>query len=183
LVTARKGNGSGRQLQRLGGDGRQRYRPDSGSTHMFQVVFASAWVNKVLPSGGPLLTSGKKHQPRMLVGTGPRTGSTLFTKQRQILLGTYGCCPNQGVSLSAVPPKAFAMTTGPISFSSPLPSRDGKKLFVSASSPHSELCFMTGSLISSCPIFPVSQRANSKHLADGQWVAYVAYPEGTLWRQ
>jgi serine/threonine protein kinase/Tol biopolymer transport system component len=62
------------------------------------------------------------------------------------------------------------LTTGPLQFSSALPSRDGKKLFVVGIQPRAEL---------------VRYDVKSGDLdfsRDGQWVTYVRYPEGTIWR-
>jgi Tol biopolymer transport system component len=74
------------------------------------------------------------------------------------------------------------LTAGPVNYYSPVPSVDGRKLFVAGSQPRGEL-----------QRYDLENRHFSSYLQgisaegidfsrDGQWVTYVAYPEGTLWR-
>jgi serine/threonine protein kinase/Tol biopolymer transport system component len=74
------------------------------------------------------------------------------------------------------------LTSSPLNLSTPIPSKDGKKLFVigrmyrgelqrGESKPDRFTPFISG--------FSAEDVAFSK---DGQWMAYVSYPEGILWR-
>ena len=66
--------------------------------------------------------------------------------------------------------------------SSPLPSRDGKKLFVIGQTYRGELMRYDSK---SSQFSPFLEGTSAEYVAfskDGQWVAYVSYPEGTLWR-
>jgi Tol biopolymer transport system component len=66
--------------------------------------------------------------------------------------------------------------------SSPLPSRDGKKLFVVGEADRGELVRYD---LNSGQFVPFLGGISADFLdfsKDGQWVAYVSYPEGTLWR-
>jgi len=74
------------------------------------------------------------------------------------------------------------MTAGPMSFYSPQPSTDGKRIFVIGEQPRAELVrydaksgqfvhFMGGISAGMVSFSP-----------DGLWVAYVAFPFGGLWR-
>jgi len=79
-------------------------------------------------------------------------------------------------------PKPVAITSSPLSLSSPLPSRDGKKLFVIGQTYRGELTrYDAKSRKFSAFLGGISAEyvAFSK---DGQWVTYVSYREGTLWR-
>jgi Tol biopolymer transport system component len=74
------------------------------------------------------------------------------------------------------------LTSSPLSLSSPLPSKDGTKLFVVGQSYRGEL---TQYDAKSRQFSPFLGGISSEFVAfsrDGQWVAYVSYPEGTLWR-
>jgi eukaryotic-like serine/threonine-protein kinase len=74
------------------------------------------------------------------------------------------------------------VTTGPIDFSKPLPSRDGKKLFAIGDLRRGELVRYDGK---SGQVVPFMQGVSVEHLdfsRDGEWVTYVSYPEATLWR-
>jgi serine/threonine protein kinase len=62
------------------------------------------------------------------------------------------------------------------------PSKDGKKLFVSTRTGRGELMRYNSK---SGEFAPFLGGISAEYLAfskDGQWVAYVSYPEGTLWR-
>jgi serine/threonine protein kinase/Tol biopolymer transport system component len=79
-------------------------------------------------------------------------------------------------------PKAIALTSSPLSLSSPLPSRDGKKLFVIGQTYRGELMrygAKNGQFTSFLGGISAEYVAFSK---DGQWVTYVSYREGSLWR-
>ena len=74
------------------------------------------------------------------------------------------------------------LTSGPMSFFSPLPSKDGNKLFVVGALAHGEL---TRYDVKSAAFVPFLSGISADSVAfskDGQWVAYVSYPEGTLWK-
>jgi serine/threonine protein kinase/Tol biopolymer transport system component len=74
------------------------------------------------------------------------------------------------------------LTSGPLALSSPLPSKDGKKLFVMGRSPRGELVRFDAA---SNHFVPFLSGISAEHLCfskDGEWVAYVTFPEGTLWR-
>jgi Tol biopolymer transport system component len=74
------------------------------------------------------------------------------------------------------------LTTGPLQYGSPLPSKDGKKLFVVGTQPRAELVRYdekSGDFVPYLGGISVSD-VNFSH--DGQWVTYVSLPDGTLWR-
>ena len=74
------------------------------------------------------------------------------------------------------------LTAGPINYFSPVPSLDGKKLFVIGDQPRGELIrydIKTGQFV---PYLSGISAQGVSFSSDGKWVAYVAFPEGTLWR-
>jgi eukaryotic-like serine/threonine-protein kinase len=74
------------------------------------------------------------------------------------------------------------LTVGPLSLSLPLPSKDGKKLFVLGSQLRGELVRYdkkSGQFVSFLGGISATGLAYSW---SGDWVAYAGYPEGTLWR-
>jgi Tol biopolymer transport system component/DNA-binding winged helix-turn-helix (wHTH) protein len=74
------------------------------------------------------------------------------------------------------------LTAGPMDFQSPVSSVDGKRLFVIGEQPRGELVrFET----KSGQFVPYLEGISAKDVdvsKDGQWVVYVSYPEGVLWR-
>ena len=79
-------------------------------------------------------------------------------------------------------PKPIQLTSSPLILSDPWPSADGKKLYVVGKGLRGELVrydSKAGTFI------PFLAGISAEHVAfskNGQWVAYIAYPEGTLWR-
>lgn len=78
-------------------------------------------------------------------------------------------------------PRPVQLTNGPLQFGYPVPSKDGKRIFSLGVQPRVELLQLNrdGSLT------PYAGNRSATDLAfsvDGEWVAYVAVPENTLWR-
>ncbi len=76
----------------------------------------------------------------------------------------------------------FQLTSGPMAFSSPLPSKDGKKLFVVGTLARGELARYDAKSAQFVPFLSGISADSVSFSKDGQWVAYVGFPEGTLWR-
>jgi serine/threonine protein kinase/Tol biopolymer transport system component len=74
------------------------------------------------------------------------------------------------------------LTSGPMSFFSPLPSKDGKKLFVVGSLARGELNRYDAKSAAFVPFLAGISAGDVSFSRDGQWVAYTSYPEATLWR-
>jgi serine/threonine protein kinase/Tol biopolymer transport system component len=73
------------------------------------------------------------------------------------------------------------LTSGPMTFSSPLPSKDGKKLFVVGALARGELARYDAKSADFVPFLAGISADGVSFSKDGQWVAYVSFPEGTLW--
>lgn len=100
----------------------------------------------------------------------------VFQSNRQIW-----ALPRKGGFLRSEP-KPIPLTSSPMSLSQPLPSKDGKKLLVIGQTYRGELMrYDTKSSQFSSFLGGISAEyvAFSK---DGQWVTYVSYREGSLWR-
>ena len=79
-------------------------------------------------------------------------------------------------------PKPIALTSSPLTLFSPLPSRDGKKLYIIGRTYRGGLMRYDAK---SAKFAPFLDGISAEYVAfskDGQWVAYVSYPDGTLWR-
>jgi serine/threonine protein kinase/Tol biopolymer transport system component len=74
------------------------------------------------------------------------------------------------------------LTTGPLSFSDPVPSKDGKKLFVIGQQTRGELVRYDASSRQFVPYLAGISASQVDFSRDGQWVTYVTFPENTLWR-
>ena len=74
------------------------------------------------------------------------------------------------------------LTSGPMAFGNPMPSKDGKKLFVVGVLSHGELSRYDAKSQQFSPFLGGISADSVSFSKDGQWVAYTAYPEATLWR-
>jgi eukaryotic-like serine/threonine-protein kinase len=74
------------------------------------------------------------------------------------------------------------LTTGPLNYWAPLPSRDGKQVYVVGEQPRGELVRYDAKLRQNVPYLSGVSAEEVRFSRDGQWAAYTAYPENTLWR-
>ena len=100
----------------------------------------------------------------------------VFQSQGQI----WALSKSAGLFQSA--PKPIQLTASPMTLSSPLPSKDGKKLFVIGRTYRGELVRYdprNSHFVSFLGGISAEYIDFSK---DGQWVTYTSYPDGALWR-
>ena len=81
-----------------------------------------------------------------------------------------------------VPREPVQLTTGPLQFSNSLPSRDGKRLFVTGVQQRAELVRYDAKSGDFSPYLGGISAGDVDFSRDGQWVTYVSYPDDTLWR-
>ena len=74
------------------------------------------------------------------------------------------------------------LTNGPLEFFGPLPSNDGKRLFVVGEQRHAELVRYDATSRAFVPFLGGISAGETDFSWDGQWVTYVSYPDDTLWR-
>jgi serine/threonine protein kinase len=77
---------------------------------------------------------------------------------------------------------AVQLTTGPMSTYGPLPSIDGKRLFVGARQTRIELVRYDLKAKEFISFLSGTSAEGVDFSRDGEWVTYVSYPERTLWR-
>jgi len=74
------------------------------------------------------------------------------------------------------------LTTGPMNVGSPVPSRDGKKLFVQGWQPRGELVRYDAKSGQFAPYLSGISAMGMDFSRDGAWVAYNDASDGTMWR-
>ncbi|MGI8959950.1 MAG: hypothetical protein ACR2IV_09360 [Bryobacteraceae bacterium] len=74
------------------------------------------------------------------------------------------------------------LTNGPIDTYAPVPSPDGKRLFVGGSQPRSEIVRYDSKSKAFVLFLSGASIEGLGFSRDGKWISYVSYPEGTLWR-
>jgi hypothetical protein len=74
------------------------------------------------------------------------------------------------------------LTNGPLSYDWFVPSRDGKQIFAIGTQKRGELVRFDAHLHEFVPFLSGISAVDPIFSRDGQWVTYVSYPDGTLWR-
>ena len=74
------------------------------------------------------------------------------------------------------------LTAGPLSFLSPQPSADGKRIYAIGVQQRAELDRYDSKTSQFVPFLGGISAYSVTFSQDGQWVAYVSYPEGEIWR-
>jgi eukaryotic-like serine/threonine-protein kinase len=78
------------------------------------------------------------------------------------------------------------LTSGPTSTFAPLPSTDGNQIFVRTIQPRGQLVRFDAKSGKYDPLFPGAppgiQGTGVDFSRDGKWIAYMSYPDGSLWR-
>lgn len=124
-----------------------------------------------------LLLNGWHNPPDECCGKWTADGKYfVFHSQGQI----WALPKSGGLFSSAATP--IPLTSSPMTLSSPLPSKDGQRLFVIGRTYRGQLERYDGpthQFVSFLGGISAEYVAFSK---DGHWVAYTTYPEGTLWR-
>lgn len=89
--------------------------------------------------------------------------------------------PERDFPLIPPRPEPVQLTSGPLAFSHPMPSRDGKRLFVLGMQERAELERFDGKS-GFVPYLSGMSAGQVDFSRDGQWLTYIRYPDGTLWR-
>jgi len=74
------------------------------------------------------------------------------------------------------------ITSGPMSFGNPSPARDNKNIWAIGVQPTVEVVKYEMQKKQFVPLIPGLSATDVEFSNDGKWIAYVAIPEGTLWR-
>jgi serine/threonine protein kinase/Tol biopolymer transport system component len=90
--------------------------------------------------------------------------------------------PERNGFLGKGPRVPLQLTTGPLRFSSVLPTRDGSKFFVIGRQPRGQLVRYDAQSRQFMPFLSGISAGELDFSRDGQWVTYVSYPDNTLWR-
>ena len=104
---------------------------------------------------------------------------TYFVFQSQDQIWTLR---EKGGFLRKVSHDPVQLTSGAISYGFPLPSKDAKRLFAVAGLVRGELDHYDAKSRTLEPFLSGISAQDVSFSKDGKWVAYVSFPEGTLWR-
>lgn len=87
----------------------------------------------------------------------------------------------EGGWLSFASPEPVRLTSGPLSYFTPMPSRDGRTIFANGEKASGEVVRCPLAARECGPFLGGIDAEGVTHSSNGEWVAYVL-PDGTLWR-
>jgi Tol biopolymer transport system component len=115
-------------------------------------------------------------------GTWSSDGNHYFFSSRMGPLSNLWVLPEKRPWWKRSSPAPVRLTFGPLSLGREAVTRDNAKLFALAIDARGELSILDEKSKQFVPYLSGVSACEVAFSSDGQWVAYVAYPEGTLWR-
>ena len=143
---------------------------------------ATMWEIRTDGSGMHELLPGWSRTPTEFSSVWTPDGRYFFfvsLRDRNINIWTL---PERSSWWRKVSPAPVQLTTGPLLFGNPLPSKDGKQLFVIGTQPRAELVRYDAKSGDLVPFLGGISAGDVEFSKDGQWVTYVSYPDDILWR-
>jgi serine/threonine protein kinase/Tol biopolymer transport system component len=142
---------------------------------------SSLW--EVAPDGTGLhaLLPGWNKSPQEFGGTWtPDGGYFLFDSTRDHTQNIWA--RRESTSFFSKPGEPTQLTVGPLLFSNPTPSVDGKKLFVIGQQRRFDLIGIDSKSQQFSVYLPGVSAGEADIQRSGEWITYVVHPELTLWR-
>jgi serine/threonine protein kinase/dipeptidyl aminopeptidase/acylaminoacyl peptidase len=187
IFLAKSDGGEPRQLLSAGGTASDiRWSPD-GSTLRFTVHDPKTnnraiWQASADGGNLHLLLPGWSDAPNECCGKWTPDGNYFVFQAQRDATANLWAINEHGGFFRPTPQAPVQLTTGPMNVGSPVPSRDGKKLFVQGWQPRGELLRYDTSSKQLAPYLSGISAMGLDFSRDGQWVAYNDVSDGTMWR-
>jgi Tol biopolymer transport system component len=123
-----------------------------------------------------------KGSPYTCCGNWSPDGNYYFFEAGQGSDQSIWTLPEHGPFLSGVQPLPSQLIAGPLRFSSPVPSGDGKRLFVVGEEPRTELLRYDSRTHRFDSYLQGVSAGPFDFSADHKWITYVSYPDMNLWK-
>jgi eukaryotic-like serine/threonine-protein kinase len=147
----------------------------TGSQSLWEVASDGTGLHPLLP--------GWSNPPSECCGNWTPDGSYfVFQSPRAASTNSIWAIREKRGFLRSYNPEPIQLTTGPSNMFSPVPSRDGKKLFAIKADPLAQLVRYDGKSQQFLPYLSGISATQLSFSKDRQWVAYMSYPDGMLWR-
>jgi len=163
-----------------------RWSPDQKRLR-FTLLNPKTWTSslwEVSADGANLhpLLSGWNNPPNECCGTWTPDGKYFLFQATRNGRTDIWAMREEGSWLRKGSQEPVQLTYGPLNFLGPVPSKDGKRLFAIGSQPRGELARYDAKSGQFVPYLGGISANSVSFSKDGQWVAYVGFPEGNLWR-
>jgi Tol biopolymer transport system component len=186
FIAGQDGSGRRKLLTAPGMIDSVRFSPD-GTRIRVSVVdemefVGEIWEARADGSGLHELLPGWHAVPQECCGTWTADGRYYVFQSFQRGSSKIWILPDTQSSLRKSPPTPVLLTTDPLNFYSPVPGRDGKKLFVMASQPRAELVRYDSNSGQFLPFLSGISAGDAEASPDGRSYLFVRYPDHSLWR-
>jgi len=181
-----------RKLASVGDDvGYIAWSPDGAVIRFSTLSDERIW--EVASNGSNLheLLPGWRHSSSRCCGRWTPDGKFFLFLSWEPVIGGYATYAGDGGDIWALderrgpsqkPKGPVQLTTGPIRWGAPFPSKDGGKIFSQVSTHHGELTRFDSKTKLFLPFLGGISAQGVVFSNDGKSIAYVTYPEGTLWK-
>jgi len=150
------------------------FDPNNNSNSLWEVLADGSHLHPLLP--------GWNTPPAECCGNWTADGKYyVFQSTRGNVSNVWALGEASGL-LGRASREPVQLTSGTTSIQLPVPSRDGKKLFVVGGEVRGELVAYDARSQQWLPYLSGISAEGVSFSKDGQWATYVAFPEGTLWR-
>jgi serine/threonine protein kinase/Tol biopolymer transport system component len=129
-----------------------------------------------------LLLPGWSETPDECCGKWTRDGKYFVFQARRDATADLWAINERSSFFRAARPEPVHLTTGPMNVGNPVPSRDGKTLFVQGWQPRGELLRYDAKSKQLTPYLSGISAMGLDFSRDGAWVAYNDVSDGTMWR-
>jgi serine/threonine protein kinase/Tol biopolymer transport system component len=147
------------------------------------VAVSSLWEARVDGTNPhPLLPPDWNKPPQECCGNWTADGRYFVFQSIRDGLSSLWVLSDQNPFWRRVTRDPVQMTTGPLNFGSPLPSRDGKKLFAQGWQPRAEMVRYDARSGAFLPFLADNDAAQVDFSRDGKLAVYVRFTDATLWR-
>jgi Tol biopolymer transport system component/DNA-binding winged helix-turn-helix (wHTH) protein len=187
IYMANKDGSQPHQLTQVSGVPRAlRFSPD-GRRIRFYIVQPKAeshtiWEMNADGKDAHPLFPGWKDSPNQCCGNWSPDGKYYYFRAGQGNAQGIWVMPERRSIFRRAAARPSRLTSGPLRFSVPVPSSDGKRLFVMGSEPRVELSRYDLQARRFDPYLPGLSAGPVDFSRDRKWMAYVSYPDMTLWR-
>ncbi|HYA62935.1 MAG TPA: hypothetical protein VED66_07005, partial [Candidatus Sulfotelmatobacter sp.] len=148
---------------------------ETGAVDQWGVSVEGTNLHRVLPSGW-------QENANKMQGNWTPNGNYFLFITASGNRGDLWAVREKGDWLHKVDKRPVQLPAGPLSFASPQPSADGKKIFAVGAQLRSELVRYDKKSGQLTPYLNGISAAEVSFSPDGQWAAYASYPESLLWR-
>jgi Tol biopolymer transport system component len=147
---------------------------------------SAIWEINSNGSGLHPLLSGRNSPPAECCGSWTPDGRYFVFQSTRGGVADIWAMREAGSLFERVDHAPVQLTSGPTSTFAPLPAIDGNQIFVRTIQPRGQLVRLDAKSGEFRPLFsgapPGIQGSGIDYSRDGKWIAYMSYPEGSVWR-